>query len=358
MLPAGDLWIVVLAAGDGSRVRALTRDRYGAPAPKQYSTVDGTSTLLDLTLQRAARIAAPERTAIVVAREHRRWWEPELARLSPRSVIVQPENRGTAAGILLPLLWISARDPEARLVVLPSDHGVASEDILIDAISTAVDCTPRSDSPIVLLGVRPQRPEPGYGWIVPHRSNAPPPYEVAHFREKPDPAVSSRLLDRGGLVNSFIMIAGSRSLIEQFRTVTPRLWSSFLPIRRSIGAGTLTCPELAHHYRSVPKLDFSKDLLERAARALRVFPAPPCGWCDLGTRERFAAYRATQDLNPTTTSPSLPSFDVWRLRPASGAGLCAGRGLFSASDPDPRAAARQFTTPLPTDPTERNEVTP
>jgi mannose-1-phosphate guanylyltransferase len=89
-----NLWVVFLAAGEGKRVKELTRDRRGLAAPKQYSSIDGRATLLETTLARARKIAPPERIVVIVARQHRKWWETELADLPDRNVIVQPENRG------------------------------------------------------------------------------------------------------------------------------------------------------------------------------------------------------------------------------------------------------------------------
>ncbi len=301
------VWVVILAAGAGKRVKGLTRDRLGLPAPKQYSMIDDRSTLLDITLKRAKKIAPPERIVAIVARQHRRWWETELAGLPTRNVIVQPENRGTAAGILLPLLWITGQDPDARLVVLPSDHGVASEETLNTAITDAVACVPFPDSEMVLLGVRPERPETGYGWIVPRPWFGRRLRPVASFREKPDPAAAASLFERGALLNSFILVAGGRFLLDLFETALPDLWRSFHPALRDAQNGSWIEHDLAQFYRSVPTLDFSKDLLERTAGLLWVHPVPACGWLDLGTPERLTDHliaHGRQFGNGLTTRPN------------------------------------------------------
>lgn len=281
------LWVVILAAGEGNRVRELTRDRCGKPAPKQYSVIDGRSTLLEATLERASKVAPPERIVIVVAAHHRRWWVSELVGLPGLHVIVQPENRGTAAGILLPLLWITRRDPSARLVILPSDHGVAFEKTLHKAITGAIACVPRSDSKMVLLGVQPEGPETGYGWIVPRLGDDGDLRPVACFREKPDAETAASLLTQGGLLNSFILIAGGRFLLKLFETAMPRLWRAFQPVIHDQRGAPSIERDLSHFYHSIPAYDFSKDLLERAADKLWVYPVPACGWLDLGTPERL-----------------------------------------------------------------------
>lgn len=284
------LWVVILAAGEGTRVKDLTRDRWGQPAPKQYSLIDGHTTLLDVTLERARKIVPPERIVAIVARQHRKWWPSELAGIPAENVIVQPENRGTAAGILLPLLWITGRDPDARLVILPSDHGVSSEETLHTAITDAASCTTCSDAEMVLLGVQPEGPETGYGWIVPRSGGNGRLRPVASFREKPDAATAAVLLKQGALLNSFILIADGRFLLDLFQTALPQLWRAFSPMLDGNRGRTWIEQDLVHLYRSIPTLDFSKDLLERAADSLWVHSVPACGWLDLGTPDRLTGH--------------------------------------------------------------------
>ena len=288
------LWVIILAAGEGKRVRRLTRDRWGLPAPKQYSLIDGRSTLLETTIERAKMIAPPERIVAVVARQHRRWWISELADIPTKNVISQPENRGTAAGILLPLLWITRRDPNARLVILPSDHGVASEQTLHMATTGAITCVPCSDSKMVLLGVQPEGPETGYGWIVPRRGDDNGLRPVASFHEKPDAETAASLLTQGGLLNSFILISGGRFLLDLFETEMPQLWRAFEPVIHETGTSPSTERDMSQSYKSIPNLDFSKDLLERAPDKLWVYPLPACGWLDLGTPKRLASHLMAQ----------------------------------------------------------------
>jgi len=301
------LWVVILAAGEGQRVKDLTRDRWGLPAPKQYALINGQTTLLDTTIERAKKLTPAERITAVVARQHRRWWESELADLPPNNVIAQPENRGTAAGILLPLLWITGRDPDARLVFLPSDHHVASEEILHESIVDAVSCTPSSNSEMVLLGVQPERPETDYGWIVPKPWGDRRLRRVARFREKPHPATAAVLFEQGALLNTFILIAGGRFLLDLFETALPQLWHSFRPVFDTTRDSSRLSQNLHHIYTSIPSLDFSKDLLEQAAGSLWVHTVPACGWLDLGSQERLADHLIAQGRQPSDGHSELIS---------------------------------------------------
>jgi len=127
-------WAVVLAAGDGTRLAALTTDASGNSVPKQFCSLNGGRTLIEETLQRARHVAPPEQVCTIVAQQHASHWRRLLGSLPPRNVIVQPHNRGTANGVLLSVLSILERDPLARIVFLPADHFVLDENALARAL--------------------------------------------------------------------------------------------------------------------------------------------------------------------------------------------------------------------------------
>jgi len=99
-------WAIVLAAGDGTRLRSLTRDPIGRPVPKQFCSLFGESTLLQDALRRGLAIASRKRLCTVVAAQHAEWWQDPLWALPAANVIVQPDNRGTALGVLLSVLTV------------------------------------------------------------------------------------------------------------------------------------------------------------------------------------------------------------------------------------------------------------
>ena len=92
-------WALVLAAGEGSRLRSLTTMRSGVAVPKQFCSLQGGPSLLQEALQRAEAVAPRARICTIVAEQHRRWWEGPLWSLPAQNVIVQPDNRGTALEI-------------------------------------------------------------------------------------------------------------------------------------------------------------------------------------------------------------------------------------------------------------------
>src|SRR6266700_1199921 len=120
----GNLWAIVLAGGEGVRLRSLTRRLYGYDRPKQYAALVGARSLLRQTLDRVGLLIPPERTVVVTLASHARYVEAELRGAPRPHVLAQPYDRGTAAGIFLPAHWIRLRDPDATVVVFPSDHFV------------------------------------------------------------------------------------------------------------------------------------------------------------------------------------------------------------------------------------------
>jgi mannose-1-phosphate guanylyltransferase len=198
-------------------------------------------------------------------------------------VVVQPRNRGTAAGVLLPLLEILDRDPEATVLVVPSDHFVADERRLARAASAAFERVERRSDEIVLLGIAPDAPDSEYGWILPGADAEDGFRRVATFVEKP-PLERARELERAGaLWNSFLFVARARTLVEIYERRLPRLvhalcWARERPEER-----------LAAAYLALEPLDFSREVLESSDDRLRLLAVPACGWSDLGTPERVAA---------------------------------------------------------------------
>jgi len=284
---SGNTWVVVLAAGDGRRLHLLTTNESGIPVPKQFCSLNGGPSLLRSALHRARAVASPRRICTVVAEQHRRWWQPALTPAEHANVIVQPRNRGTANGILLPLLHIMRRDPNARVVLLPSDHYVADESVLAAALRGTIRKL-RTSKEALLLGIAPDEPDPDLGYIVPGGKLARKVSSVARFVEKPHGAEAQHLIDAGALWNAFIVAAHAGTLLDLFNAGFPwivRAMQSAVERDQTTPSDPVAIPDL---YKQLADLDFSKQVLEGAEARLRVVPVPSCGWSDLGTPSRLA----------------------------------------------------------------------
>ncbi len=276
------IFALVLAGGDGTRLRSLTTLANGECVPKQFWSLRGGSSLLARTVERAARFTDAEHTLSIVTESHRQWWAPELARLPAANVIVQPANRGTGLGVLLPLLTALERDRQARVVLLPSDHYVRGEDVLTRGIRQALEASLEDPERAILLGFEPDEPDTGLGYILPSTRTFRGLSRVARFVEKPTVDHAWELMARGALWNSFILVSTASALLEIFRLRIPRVLEELQPmVRAGDAAGAL-----ADLYGRVASIDFSRGILQGQEARLRVLRVGACGWTDLGTPAR------------------------------------------------------------------------
>lgn len=280
-----DVRVVILAGGDGTRLASLTTTVDGVAVPKQYCSLSGGDTLLRATLKRAQRLVPLERVYVSVVDRHEPYWREELSDLPRANVIPQPANRGTGMGVLLPLLHIFRRAPDATVAVLPSDHHIDDEDTFEMALRRAISAARAVDNRVVVLGVSPDRPETDYGWILPDTERDDGTFDVLAFAEKPPRSRARHLMERGGLWSTLVCAGKLSAMFRLYDRAAHLLLHVFL---RSFQRNP-DPRNLESLYDLAPALDFSHDLLEACPELLRVQPVPSCGWSDLGSPERVAA---------------------------------------------------------------------
>jgi mannose-1-phosphate guanylyltransferase len=281
-----DAWTLVLAAGAGRRLSSVT-----GGVPKQFWRPQGRTSLLEDTLDRLSPLVPARRTVTIVDRSH----QPFVTALANPDrlgeVLYQPEDRGTAAGVLLGLLAIVARQRDAIVVLTPSDHGVRRPETYREGLRTAIDSISRHESNIVLFGVEADQPHRDYGWITPARAPKPSEFvNVTSFVEKPSAALANELWVTGAVWNTMVLVARASALVDLYKRHLPGLYAVFAP------AVTLASHECRRHfdtiYPALPTYDFSGDVLRPAGGlSLIVWPST-LGWSDLGTPERLKAWQA------------------------------------------------------------------
>ncbi|HUN74073.1 MAG TPA: sugar phosphate nucleotidyltransferase [Steroidobacteraceae bacterium] len=288
MIEESHAWAVILAAGEGSRLQALTTLPSGIAIPKQFCSLYEGPSLLEEALRRGESVADRSHICAVVAEQHRCWWEGALTSLPDRNVIVQPENRGTANGILLPLMHILLRDPCARIVLLPADHHVLQEAVLTASLRDALEQLDSRSGETLLLGIQPGEVDPDLGYILPGETDGRGTLTVARFIEKPSHAVAAELIRAGGLWNAFIVVTTAGALLELFRQRIPQVVEAMRAAVRGDREQGSSIAAVAELYRRLPTIDFSRDIVAGQESRLRVLPVRPCGWSDLGTPKRVA----------------------------------------------------------------------
>ena len=298
------LWSIVLAGGEGTRVGSFVQRWLGKQRPKQFCTFVGTRSLLQHTLDRAARLAPVERSVLVVAQTHR---EEAMTQLDGRGVgtlLFQPANRDTAAGVFLPLTYIRARDPHATVVIYPSDHFVYPEEKFLDTVRNAVLAAERLHDRIVLLGVAPDRLELDYGWILPGQRFAhagrKPVQAVRRFLEKPTAQQADDALSNKALWNTMVMTAKVDTLWGLGQQCFPELMERFERLGRAIGTSE-EARVLDAIYQNMPARNFSSDLLQQVPNRVAVTELTNALWSDWGRPERI-----TEALRRIGRTPAFP----------------------------------------------------
>jgi mannose-1-phosphate guanylyltransferase len=308
-------WAIVLAAGDGSRLSALTTDERGATVPKQFCSLNGGFTLLQEALLRARRIVPSERVCAIVARRHEHHWRRLLSSLRAENVIVQPRNCGTANGVLLGLLHILDRDPLARITFLPADHYVRDEATFAASVRSAATRSAAGPDGITLVGIEPDDVDPDLGYIVPGAMLDDGTRRVEQFVEKPAPAVALDLVARGAVWNSFIFWAHAATLLALIRRRLPEMVDDMAHALARDWRRAGRPSALAQLYDRLPVVDFSRSVVQGAESELRLSTGPACGWTDLGTPGRVG--KTVQRLSADSAvrlresaGPALASVDL------------------------------------------------
>ena len=286
-------WVILLAGGDGSRLRDFTMHD-GVSVPKQFCSLRGGPTLLQESLHRATSITVRQHIYASVIDKHRRWWQSQLWSLPSENIFAQPIDRGIAYGILLPLLHILQRDRNARVVVLPSDHYVRDEEGLVQSIREASTYAQSDRTHSLLLGMPPDGPDRDHRYIMPGMG-AFHPADVVKLAEAPSASFAELLIDHGAQWNSHIVVAHVVALLEAFEARVPRLVAQLHRVVQKRSASEQE--ELISIYRSFPSLDFARHILAAQEHRLRLWGVPPCGWNELGTPEQL---EATLDRVPAT----------------------------------------------------------
>jgi mannose-1-phosphate guanylyltransferase len=287
--PRSNRLAVILAGGDGSRLRSLTRMIAGDERPKQFCPILNNRTLLDETRSRVALGVDPANIFFSLTQKHEQFFRRPLWSVTERNLVIQPENKGTAPAILYSLMRIVAQSEDAVVAFFPSDHYFSNDEAFMEHVDRAYRAAEFNSGSIVLLGIEPEKPETSYGWIEPAQSFfgslSGSVSRVSRFWEKPTAGVAKRLMSGGCLWNSFVMVGRASAFIEMFSEHLPEMFRMFSAATATFGKSQESAV-IRSIYQWIGETNFSSEVLERSAEKLLVMRVGDVGWSDLGEPDR------------------------------------------------------------------------
>ncbi|TDO25337.1 mannose-1-phosphate guanylyltransferase [Sediminibacterium goheungense] len=271
-------YAVIMAGGIGSRFWPMSRTAY----PKQFLDILNTGhTLLQSTFNRFAKIIPVENIFIVTANDYTDIVNQQLPQLPVSNIIGEPERKNTAPCIALIALKIKKLNPQANLIVSPSDHLIENETVFIHHCLTALAESAAGDK-LITFGIQPSHANTGYGYIQ-YEANQPntSAYKVKRFTEKPDKKTAIQFLQNGSyLWNSGIFFWKADTIINAFRMYMPNMFDVFVCGQLDLNTEK-EAAAIEHIYQHCPSISIDYGILEKAEN---VYVMPVAfGWNDLGT---------------------------------------------------------------------------
>ncbi len=269
-------FIVIMAGGVGSRFWPYSRNAH----PKQFIDVLGTGkSLLRMTYERFLSISSPEKILIVTNENYKGLVQEQLPELLEENILLEPYRRNTAPCVAYAAYKIREKDPNAVMVVTPADHAIFKEEAFISVITEASEAAANGNN-LITVGIQPNRPETGYGYIqyLASDSNVKP---VKTFTEKPELEMAKKFLESGDFVwNAGIFIWSVPSIVKSFEASLPEMAEVF-----EEGKGIYYTSEedefVGKAYAQSKNISIDYGIMEKADNVFVVFG--DFDWSDLGS---------------------------------------------------------------------------
>lgn len=293
-------YCVIMSGGIGSRFWPFSREA----RPKQFLDFFGTGrSLLQMTVDRFKKILPLENIFIVTNKEYAQMIANELPELSSNQILLEPMRRNTAPCIAFATYHINSFNPDANIVVAPSDHLILKEDEFLRIIQNAFSFVEKNDT-LLTLGIRPSRPETGYGYIQMSEEKLDGVTKVKVFTEKPNLELAKVFFESGEFLwNSGIFIWNNRTILNSFRQHLPEITNRFDLGKDAFG----TDKEKAfidENFPFCPNISIDYGVMEKASNVY--VQAADFGWSDLGTwGSLYEISDKDQDANASLISESL-----------------------------------------------------
>lgn len=274
-------YAVIMAGGIGTRFWPLSTTK----KPKQFHDILGTGkSFIQITFERLKKVVPKENIFVVTSQEYVDITMEQLTEMHPFNIIREPQAINTAACNLLSSLIINKIDPDAKIIVAPSDHLILNEDEFAQEVNLAFEKV--DEHKLVTLGIKPTRPETGYGYIQYDNNSKENISKVISFTEKPSLEIAETLVDSGEFLwNSGIFIWSVAAILNAFEDHLP---SMFKTLNTYFERGTNNEIILKSIYSTLAKVSIDVGILEKS-KEVYVIPAS-FGWTDLGTWNSLYEY--------------------------------------------------------------------
>lgn len=297
-------YITIMAGGVGSRFWPASTEE----TPKQFLDILGVGkSLIRLTYERFAKIAPPERILVVTNQQYKELTKLHIPEIPEKNILCEPSRNNTGPCVAYTALRLQAENPEAVFVTAPSDHVILKEEAFLENIKSALNFA-EEEGAIVTLGIRPTRPDTGYGYIEVDRQlienqksgsgKNPVPIKVKSFKEKPDKDTAEKYLEGGNFYwNGGIFIWKASDLLDSFSENAGDIMEV---LTRDISKYNTDEEQnyIDEVYPETPSISVDYAILEKADN---VYTIPSdIGWSDLGTWNSLHAF-LDKDENFTVT---------------------------------------------------------
>ena len=272
-----DTQVVIMAGGIGSRLWPVSTP----DMPKQFIDVLGVGkTLIQLTMERFLPVCAPENFWVVTAKEYVETVRRQLPRIPAEQILAEPVGRNTAPCIAYACRKIAVRHPSAAVAVTPADALVLKTDLFADIIRTALETVDGTEK-IVTVGIKPTRPETGYGYICASEVAENRVVKVQAFKEKPDLETAHGYLAAGNFFwNAGIFVWNVATINSQIRRHAPQIAGIMDLIEPSLYSEH-EAAAMREFFPRCEKISIDYAVMEKS-RDIHVI-ASDLGWSDLGT---------------------------------------------------------------------------
>jgi mannose-1-phosphate guanylyltransferase len=300
-----NVYAVIMAGGVGARFWPRSREKN----PKQLLSIIDRGTMIQNTVARISDLIEPSNILIVTNKNLKQAVARQLPALPVDNIITEPLGRNTAPCIGLAAMFIHRRDPDAVMVVLPSDHIIHDENEFKRVLRLAIWVAYESKS-LITIGIEPNRPETGYGYIqvIDENDGSNPYFEkgvfnVKTFAEKPNLPTAKRFLESGDFLwNSGMFIWSAQTIMSEIKKLLPEMYSELTKLEPLIGSDQYDST-LEKVYRIIRGVSIDYGVMEKAKHVYVI--RGNFGWSDVGSWDEVYRLSGKDENGNSITGKAL-----------------------------------------------------